>query len=552
MNPMYSVAVRRNKKKASADEASTSDSPAPSLATTPLASARTVETQADTDIDSSAEVVAFTAGNPRVEHITGIVHLYRHMMGVSPGSPDRLSDKKKKKQQLPPERSTHLCILSLPVDMGFAELCTFISSSLKDLSTVRLVRRESGDGICLVLMQFKTQMAADTFYLDFNSKPFCLLEPDILCRLVFVKGVDIDNVVTPPKAPLGSTELPACPVCLERLDDHISGIVTTVCNHKFHNECLRRWSDTSCPVCRYCHAAIDSTNSSRCAACSTTVDLWICLICGHIGCGRYKGSHAADHWQESGHGYALELESQRVWDYVNDQYVHRLIQSKTDGKLVEVPSPLPAPVSNSSTDDHGGCMDEECRQRGEREMDPEMEEAIIVSKLDAIAEEYNHLLVNQLESQRDYFEKQVARLKLEAEQGVELAEEKMKRAEEAALTAHASTTVAENKKQSLEDKLAKVLERLKKMESEHGFLKQLNDTLLANQKEYSSKLQETEKKIVERDGIIIELQEQVRDLMVFIDAREALGKHEELEGGSVSLPAASAGRRRGSGKKNSR
>ncbi len=27
---------------------------------------------------------------------------------------------------------------------------------------------------------------------------------------------------------------------------------------------------------------------------------------------------------------------QRVWDYVNDTYVHRLIQSKTDGKLVEV------------------------------------------------------------------------------------------------------------------------------------------------------------------------------------------------------------------------
>lgn len=160
-------------------------------------------------------------------------------------------------------------------------------------------------------------------------------------------------------------------------------------------------------------------------------DLWICLICGHVGCGRYRGSHAALHWQSSGHGYALELETQvgagstrspepgarmrfparrgigslagtaargtsrpsqqtaalsgrraaarpactgsrackgmhlvriratpathlntrntnssnntplhpaaqRVWDYVNDTYVHRLIQSKTDGKLVEV------------------------------------------------------------------------------------------------------------------------------------------------------------------------------------------------------------------------
>ena len=31
---------------------------------------------------------------------------------------------------------------------------------------------------------------------------------------------------------------------------------------------------------------------------------------------------------------------QRVWDYVNDSYVHRLIQSKTDGKLVEVGAQL--------------------------------------------------------------------------------------------------------------------------------------------------------------------------------------------------------------------
>ena len=33
----------------------------------------------------------------------------------------------------------------------------------------------------------------------------------------------------------------------------------------------------------------------------------------------------------------------QVWDYVGDNYVHRLIQSKTDGKLVEVPSPMPGP-----------------------------------------------------------------------------------------------------------------------------------------------------------------------------------------------------------------
>ena len=46
--------------------------------------------------------------------------------------------------------------------------------------------------------------------------------------------------------------------------------------------------------------------------------------------------------------YALELETQRVWDYVGDGYVHRLIQSKTDGKLVEVPCPPPQATSSAA------------------------------------------------------------------------------------------------------------------------------------------------------------------------------------------------------------
>lgn len=65
---------------------------------------------------------------------------------------------------------------------------------------------------------------------------FWTVEADILCRLVFVKDVqlsDQDERSTPGEAPsslaAGLTELPTCPVCLERLDDHISGIVTTVC-----------------------------------------------------------------------------------------------------------------------------------------------------------------------------------------------------------------------------------------------------------------------------------------------------------------------------------
>ena len=71
-----------------------------------------------------------------------------------------------------------------------------------------------------------------------------------------------------------------------------------------------RWADASCPVCRYC---LDSEGHvSHCGLCNTASDLWICLICGHVGCGRYRDGHASAHWKETGHCYSLELETQRV------------------------------------------------------------------------------------------------------------------------------------------------------------------------------------------------------------------------------------------------
>ncbi len=52
-----------------------------------------------------------------------------------------------------------------------------------------------------------------------------------MCRLVFVKDLEFissTDGTSVPTPPAGQTELPTCPVCLERLDEHISGIVTTV------------------------------------------------------------------------------------------------------------------------------------------------------------------------------------------------------------------------------------------------------------------------------------------------------------------------------------
>jgi BRCA1-associated protein len=40
--------------------------------------------------------------------------------------------------------------------------------------------------------------------------------------------------------------------------------------------------------------------SSQCDVCDVEDNLWICLICGAVGCGRYRGGHAAKHFQDTG------------------------------------------------------------------------------------------------------------------------------------------------------------------------------------------------------------------------------------------------------------
>ena len=65
---------------------------------------------------------------------------------------------------------------------------------------------------------------------------FSSLEPEVVCRLLYVKELEFVDAIagnpaegtSAPRPPPGQTELPTCPVCLERLDEHISGVVTTV------------------------------------------------------------------------------------------------------------------------------------------------------------------------------------------------------------------------------------------------------------------------------------------------------------------------------------
>jgi Ring finger domain len=44
-----------------------------------------------------------------------------------------------------------------------------------------------------------------------------------------------------------------CVICMEKLQEGSGGVLTTVCNHTFHVDCLVKWEDSPCPVCRFHH-----------------------------------------------------------------------------------------------------------------------------------------------------------------------------------------------------------------------------------------------------------------------------------------------------------
>ncbi|VFQ77156.1 unnamed protein product [Cuscuta campestris] len=218
-----------------------------------------------------------------------------------------------------------------------------------------------------VLITLVNQLAADGFYCNYNGRRFKQTEREV-CHIYFTQSVECtESAEIASTPPPGYTELPTCPVCLERLDQETSGIQTTFCDHSFQCSCVSKWTYSSCQVCRLCQK---QDERPTCSVCETPTNLWVCLICGFVGCGRYVEGHAIRHWRDTQHHYSLELEKQQIWDYVGDKYVQRLNQLKTDGKPVTMTSPCVASDNESGVTGY--------------DQDPGLSGALYSSKVEAV------------------------------------------------------------------------------------------------------------------------------------------------------------------------
>lgn len=332
-------------------------------------------------------------------------------------------------------------------------------------------------------------------------------------------------------------ELPTCPVCLERMDE-TTGLLTIICQHVFHCTCLQKWKGSGCPVCRYTQddfrrAAPNSDTDDpppECSVCHSDLNLWACLICGSVGCGRYDGAHAFEHWKQTAHAFAMDLTTQRVWDYVGDAYVHRIIQSKTDGKLVELPA-----ADHSALDP------------------PDWADAVPREKLENMSVEYTHLLTSQLESQRAYFEEVVER-----------AADKASQASAAAVSAELAASKSAAQLAELQAKYEGLsVESIPGLEKDRARLEKRADKFeaLARSLEKDYRTEKTmNESLMERVGLLskeneelkasnVDLAEQNRDLTFYITSSQRLqGEGEDVVQGTVSVPEPETKKKRNKGK----
>ena len=413
----------------------------------------------------------------------------------------------------------------------------------------------------MVLFQLCSEKAANDFVQDLDNKPYTILdetERATVHHVVALRGQDGVSLMSPFFAPetkeLGlnnnnsssnnnnnnnnnsdsnvnrartasisrtsseeSTEVHNCAVCLERM--HLERIdsdkqlrtplLTTVCNHSFHLDCLLQCKDSPCPVCRYDHSGLNEA-LSQCHVCGTTQNNYVCLICGVVSCGGASNvaaaaapaahggmaascimvpdasrsvvanmsfSHAQQHYQDTLHAYALDTETQHVWDFVGQGYVHRLLQNAKDGKLVEVNDP------NSTSHERSLSPGLTDAQEGE----------VVHRKLEGFASQYYTLLKSQLEQQRIYYE---GRLE-------EIRQEYRKDHRKRSVSASSELIAAlKQERNQLAQRRGTLRQRHDKISDDVSFLKNMNESLEANKAQMKRQVLEAQRQRIEAREMI--------------------------------------------------
>jgi len=423
---------------------------------------------------------------------------------------------------LPLQRTSVLLLVAVPVEVNLASLRRFFGGSLHEaVETLRVLRWDGlaselpaghgaasaggplkGDFYSVVLL-CRDQAAADSLYQEHHGR---ILTSELAvtagrqesaggpcCYLLFLEGVAYREALqdgsadTPAEVPNVAVELPMCPFCLERLDISVTGMIT----HNAGWLSSMEWDEPHsrcCSACvsinRACRAKVgdrDGLPPPACQQCNNVRDLWVCLVCGHMGCGRYLSGHAKDHALERSHHLCLDLSSGRIWHYAADVFVHRrLVQmAATSGRFDVVALPDPADEATRPAGRTAAAASSASAEHGGKDPDT-LRESHLAMELDAV-------LASQLDYQRSLYE---AKLRDFAEQQRRSLEDFRSRVEQQAAQKRgleAEMLEAQQEQRRLERRASAAQQSKAKVAEELEFSKEMNRSLLANRAEMRRK-----------------------------------------------------------------
>jgi len=177
-------------------------------------------------------------------------------------------------------------VLAVPSWMTPSDFLAFVAPAQEGMAHLRMIRyvsrikylhslyevcfshRDTAPNRSIALIKFRKGESALEFAEAYNGKAFNSMNVShffprryhrnfsphrqpATCHVVHITSVsiDADDSVSLALSRLGSAqapvvELPTCPVCLERMDSAVTGLVTVPCTHTFHCECLSKWGDS--------------------------------------------------------------------------------------------------------------------------------------------------------------------------------------------------------------------------------------------------------------------------------------------------------------------
>ncbi|KOS14897.1 hypothetical protein Malapachy_0943 [Malassezia pachydermatis] len=444
----------------------------------------------------------------------GIVHLFRTLEDAtsfqlhSKHEPEVNEEGALGDEAVDEALGTVLAMLNVPTSVTVASLLTFCGAALGALQYVRLVHQVDIDQM-LVLLKFHDTLDAEEFFKMFQGQPYDALEPTDRCKLVYVTGVTVNTTTSLPHVlPLVSGTEP-WPIIR---DSDVAKDASMQALRPYRPGSALRENVYELPTCPVCLDRLDSQ---------------------------------------------ISVDTQRVWDYAGDGYVHRIIQASSGGKLVELPSasnmaattpehlwnaryPGGVHVSNGGRIGTNGstpaAMDESLSRSSN-----ELHQQYLQSKLEALSTEYSNMIVSQLDSQRAYYEQKLAQQKRnQVDKAIytEVCEERDKYQQQCTDTQDQLSNITEELKKSeafsskqglqLRRALDAAREARKALEEE----KSVSDGLCKHVKELQDVRDQLQKQMAE-------LQEELRDIMFFVSARDKIEQGSDalgIAGGDISVP----------------